>query len=223
MTGRPEDPSTVNARPAGVALGEFVRRRLPDLRVVSMSQPEPIFARHNVVAVTSDVDAARKAVVELEGLHVDDATKLGMPTLGLVVLSKDGQGDIVDGRADPEGLTGMVASRVLVGGAIGAVVGALVIGLVTALLSEASTAVVAAVGGALVGGTFGAIWVVFAGMGGSDAYRQTFIAPELSDVCLVSLHSDDAGQVARARERLAEREWIKMVDVDASGETRESH
>lgn len=195
-------------------LGEFVRREMPHLQIVSMSQPEPEFASHNVVAATRDVDDARAVVLELEALEADDAK------LGFVVLSKEGSTDVVDGGADPEGVTKMVASRVVVGGALGALAGALIIGAAVALFDRGSTALIAAIGGAFFGGVFGAIWVVFAGMGGSDAYRQSFIAPDLTDVCVVSLHTNDASQAANGRERLATRQWITIVDVDVNGTTR---
>jgi hypothetical protein len=197
-----------------LTLGEFVRREVPHLRIASISQPEPEFARHNVVAATRDIDAARTAVLELEALEADDAK------LGLVVLSTDGEPDVVDGRADPEGVTGMVVSRVVAGGAIGAIAGALLIGGATALFAGGMAALVAAVGGALIGGVFGAIWIVFAGMGGSDAYRQSFIAPELTEVCLVSLHTDDADEAAHGRDRLAARRWLTIIDVDGNGSLR---
>ena len=184
-----------------------------------MSQPEPELARHNVVAATRDIDAARSAVLALEALEADDAK------LGLVVLSTDGEADLVDGRADPERVTRMVASRTLAGGTLGAVAGALLIGGAIALVANASasTATVAAIGGAIIGGVFGAIWVVFAGMGGSDAYRQSFIAPELTDVCIVSLHTDDAQEAARGRERLAGRRWLTIEEIDANGRRRAVH
>jgi hypothetical protein len=216
MVVRSESPHRRSQR---LTLGEFVRREVPHLRIASMSQPEPELARHNVVAATRDIDAARSAVLALEALEADDAK------LGLVVLSTDGEADLVDGRADPEGVTRMVASRTLAGGALGAVVGALLIGSAIALFAEASasTAIVAAIGGAAIGGVFGAIWVVFAGMGGSDAYRQSFIAPELTDVCIVSLHTDDPREAARGRERLAGRPWLTIVEIDANGSQRTVH
>jgi hypothetical protein len=197
--------------PPPLMLGDFVRREMPNLRIVSMSQPEPEFASHNVVAATRDVDVARKVVLELEALEADDAK------LGFVVLSKEGSTDVVGGGADPEGVTKMVASRVVVGGVLGALAGALIIGGAVALFDRGSTAFIAAIGGAFFGGVFGAVWVVFAGMGGSDAYRQSFIAPELTDVCIVSLHTNDARQAANGHERLATRQWITIVDVDANG------
>ena len=113
---------STHRRQQRLTLGDFVRREVPHLRIASMSQPEPELARHNVVAATRDIDAARSAVLALEALEADDAK------LGLVVLSTDGEADLVDGRADPEGVTRMVASRTLAGGTLGAVAGALLIG-----------------------------------------------------------------------------------------------
>ena len=110
-----------------------------------------------------------------------------------------------------------MATRSLVGGAIGALIGALLIGGATALFASGSTALVAALSGAFFGGVAGAIWVVFAKMGGSDAYRQSFVAPELTDVCIVSLHTDDPQEAADGRERLAASTWLTIVDVDRDG------
>ncbi|HWM20244.1 MAG TPA: hypothetical protein VNO51_11195 [Ilumatobacteraceae bacterium] len=210
---------TTRIRPQRLTLSEFVRREVPHLRIASMSQPEPELAHHNVVAATRDIDTARAAVLALEALEANDAR------LGLVVLSTNGDADVVDGGADPEGVTGMVASRTLIGGALGALAGALLIGGATALFANASaaTAIVAAVGGAFIGGVFGAIWVVFAGMGGSDAYRQSFIAPELTDVCIVSLHTDDPAEAANGRDRLAGNGWLTIVEVDGNGKARRVH
>ena len=182
------DRTELTQRRSGrLTLGEFVRRELPHLHIASISQPEPELARHNVVAATQDIDAARKAVLQLEALEADDAK------LGFVVLSAGGTPDRVAGGADPERVTRTVATRTVVGGAIGAH-GGRVASSVERLRSSpmAPTALVAALGGAFIGGVFGAIWVVFARMGGSDAYRQSFVAPELTDVCIVSLHTDDA-------------------------------
>ena len=214
MADRRQAGRAANSTQQPLTLGEFVRREMPHLQIVSMSQPEPEFAGHNVIAATRDVDAARAVVLELEALEADDAK------LGFVVLSKDGSPDVAAGRADPEGVTKMVASRVVLGGVLGALAGALIIGGAVALFDRGSTALIAAIGGAFFGGVFGAVWVVFAGMGGSDAYRQSFVAPEVSDVCIVSLHTNDASQAASGRERLATREWITIVDVDVNGATR---
>ena len=102
-------------------------------------------------------------------------------------------------------------------GEIGTLAGALLIGGANALFADRSTALVAALGGAFIGGVFGAVWAVFARMGGSDAYRQSFVAPELTDVCIVSLHTDDPQEAADGRDRLAGTSWLTIVDVDSNG------
>jgi hypothetical protein len=206
------DRTELTQRRSGrLTLGEFVRRELPHLHIASISQPEPELARHNVVAATQDIDAARRTVVQLEALEADDAK------LGFVVLSAGGSPDRVAGGADPERVTRTVATRTVVGGAIGALAGALLLGGATALFADGSTALVAALGGAFIGGVFGAIWVVFARMGGSDAYRQSFVAPELTDVCIVSLHTDDAREAVDGRRQLAASSWLTIIDVDRDG------
>ena len=77
------------------------------------------------------------------------------------------------------------------GAATGAVLGALVIGLLAAFLGNGSTGMVGLIVGAVAGGVLGAIIAVFAGLGGSDAYRETFVSPKETQVCLVSLHTND--------------------------------
>jgi hypothetical protein len=207
-----EDPASSKPTTRGLTLGEYVQRLNPQMHLVSVSQPDPRLARHNVLAVTGDVEAARKAVLELEALEADDAK------LGLAVLSRSGEADVVDGRVDPEGVTRMVGSRILVGGALGVLVGALLIGGMAALFASDS-ALVLAIAGAVLGGVFGATGVVFAGMGGSDAYRQSFIAPEVTQLCVVSLHTDDVERAGEGRSRMGAREWNTMIDVDANGLT----
>ncbi len=187
------DRTELTQRRSGrVTLGEFVRRELPHLHIASISQPEPELARHNVVAATQDVDAARAAVLQLEALEADDAK------LGFVVLSAGGTPDSVAGGADPERVTRTVAIPGFGGRRDRGAGRSVALGGATALFAEGSTALVAALGGAFIGGVFGAIWVVFARMGGSDAYRQSFVAPELTDVCIVSLHTDDAREAVDA-------------------------
>jgi hypothetical protein len=204
------DRARITSRASGASLtmSEFVRREMPHLRVVSMSQPEPVFASHNVVAVARDIDSARAAVVDLEGLEDDDAR------VGLVVLSNGGVPR--DDEADPEHVTGMVASRVVRGALIGALIGVVVVAGIAALFTSMSTALLTSLGGAAVGGVAGAVFTVFSRMGGSDAYRQSFVAPELTDACIVSLHTNSETEAERGHERLGAR-GLEVVAVDAAG------
>ena len=77
------------------------------------------------------------------------------------------------------------------GAATGAVLGALVIGALAAFLGNGSTGMVGLIVGAVAGGVLGAVTAVFAGLGGSDAYRETFVSPKEMQVVLVSLHTND--------------------------------
>ena len=74
--------------------------------------------------------------------------------------------------------------------------------------------------GALAGGVLGAIISVFAGLGGSDAYQETFVSPEGMQVVLVSLHTNDRDEARHGRKRLSSRSWADLFDVDANGKTR---
>ncbi len=202
-----------------MTLREFATQEFAGLDIVSVSQPEPVLLDRNVMAVTDDVEQARAAVIALEDLEVDDAR------LGLVVLEpphprQSGWHDT--GHADPEGATRLVAERAAIGAAVGAVTGSALIGLIAAGLAGGSSGLLGAVVGAVAGAVLGAIISVFAGMGGSDAYRGTFVEPHETHVCLVSLHTNDREEAKLARNRLAGRDWADVFAVDANGKSRRS-
>src|SRR5207342_3635738 len=92
--------------------------------------------------------------------------------------------------------------RMLKGAALGFFVGAVLVGGVTALI-DSEIWVGAAIGGAIFGLVVGAIWGAFLRMGGSDAYRQTFVETTSPTLTIVSLHSDDRVEAEEARRRLA--------------------
>jgi hypothetical protein len=64
------------------------------------------------------------------------------------------------------------------------------------------------VGGALAGAALlavpGAIWATFLRLGGSDAYRQTFVNDDVDELNVVSLHTSDRAEADRAFARLFE-------------------
>ena len=105
--------------------------------------------------------------------------------------------------SDPEGVTADIAPRTLKGAVIGAVIGAAIVGGAAALIAGGAAGLAAAAGGALFGGAIGAIWAAFVRMGGSDAYRQTFVEPSPSELVLVSLHTANSDTAERGRELLA--------------------
>jgi hypothetical protein len=198
-----------------MTLREFAEQEFRGLDIVSVSQPEPVLLDRNVMAVTDDVDQAREAVLALEDLEIDDSR------LGLVVLEPPHRWgpEWKEGKADAEGATKPV-TRAPMGAATGAVLGALVIGALAAFLGNGSTGMVGLIVGAVAGGVLGAIIAVFAGLGGSDAYRETFVSPKEMQVVLVSLHTNDRDEASAARKRLSSRSWADLFDVDAKGKTR---
>jgi hypothetical protein len=201
--------ATPGGERAAVTLRGVAERLFPDHEIVSISNPEPILRRYNVLAAAPSAAEARKAVTGLEAIEADDAN------VGVVVLGSQ-PGEAGDGRVDSEGVTRAVAPRVVAGGLLGFVVGAVVIGGGAALLGAGSTWIGAAIGGGLMGSVFGAIWVVFARLGGSDAYRQTFVEPRREDVTLISLHTDDSEEAAQARRRLGKD--LRVYDVSPTGD-----
>jgi hypothetical protein len=198
-----------------MTLREFAEQEFRGLDIVSVSQPEPVLLDRNVMAVTDDVDQAREAVLALEALEIDDSR------LGLVVLEPPHRWgpEWKEGKADAEGASKPV-TRAPMGAATGAVLGALVIGALAAFLGNGSTGMVGLIVGAVAGAVLGAIIAVFASLGGSDAYRETFVSPKETKLCLVSLHTNDSDEATAARKRLSSRSWADLFDVDAKGKTR---
>jgi len=65
----------------------------------------------------------------------------------------------------------------------------------------------------------GAMWGAFIRMGGSDAYRQTFVETSSPTLTIVSLHSDDRAEADEARRRLALEAETEPVVVEQTDET----
>jgi hypothetical protein len=205
------DARTAEARPretSTATLADLARAVVPDRRIASISNPEPALRRYNVLAVAPSVEVARRAVVDLE--RVDDRDD----AVGLVVFGDDQQAPT--GQVDPEHVTGALFPRILLGGLIGAVVGAIVIGGGAFLFGAEGASIGAALGGAAMFAVFGAVWATFARMGGSDAYRQTFVDAGGSDVSIVSLHTDDANAVDQVRSRLRDVGTVHVLGPDGT-------
>jgi hypothetical protein len=211
LHGRAGYPPFMPASESTRTLSWLVGRWAPHLRIVSMSQPEPHLERLNVVATTSDPEAARSAVLDLEAEEIDDAR------IGLVALGAPTDEDLRPG-VDPEGVTRTLAPRVVIGGAIGAVAGA-AIGAGAAALAgaQAGYIVAAALAGAVLLSAIGAIWATFPRLGASDAYRQTFVDDAIDELNVVSLHTDDPAEAERAMSRLSSRDDLVVHLVDAEG------
>ena len=173
----------------------------PSMSVVSISQPEPALLSLNVIAVYRDENDARNAVLALETIDADDLA------VGLTVLGPDAgrppRDDTEIRGLDPEGVAADIGPRMVKGAVIGAVVGAVLVGGAMALFADSAAAVAGALGGLLLGAVIGAVWGAFVRMGGSDAYRQTFVEPSRDECMLVSLHTSDTDTAERGREMLA--------------------
>ncbi|MBA3399416.1 MAG: hypothetical protein H0U01_05605 [Acidimicrobiia bacterium] len=176
----------------------------------------PPLRAYNVVALAETNEGSRSAVLALESLEADDA-KLGTVVMSATETAGDSSAPGTTGM-DPEGVTGRIVPRAVKGALIGLVVGVLVVGGGALVFGvELPGALAAGAGGAAMFAVFGAIWSAFGAMGGSDAYRQTFVGESISDLSIVSLHTDDAEEAAKARRALAGHDDLRVYDVDQSG------
>jgi hypothetical protein len=173
---------------------------------------------HNVLALASDAEVGRRAVLALEGIeHADD--QLATVVMGAVNDDVAAESTDGNGRVDPEGVGRQVLPRVLLGGLVGAIAGATVIGGAALLLGAEGWEVAgAAAAGAMLLSVFGAMWLTFAGFGGSDAYRQTFVDDAATDLTIVSVHTDDPDEAAAVRSRLATIDDVRILSVDRFGQ-----
>lgn len=195
--------------PNGGVVG-LARRAAPHLDVVSAS--EAVIRSRNVIGFLSSAEAARSIVLDLESMS-DDGGGIGQSDsrVGLVVM---GSGQIQPNGVDPEGVARWLGPRVLGGLGIGAIVGALLGGGLAALFDAPVAG--GALGGAFLLAIFMAIWLTFAKLGGSEAYRQTFVDPHARELAVVSWHTDDASGADEAFERLSQRPDVTVVLFDES-------
>jgi hypothetical protein len=206
------------SRHAGHSLTELARQLAPHLRIISASRPAPVLRDHNVLAMSGDADVGRRAVLALESIeHADD--QLGTVVMGAITDEVDDDSAEDNGRVDPEGVGRQVVPRVLLGGLLGAIVGAILVGGGAFLLGAEGWEVAgAAAAGAMLLSVFGAIWLTFAGLGGSDAYRQTFVDDAATELTIVSVHTDDPDEAEAARSRLTGINDVKVMTVDRFGQ-----
>lgn len=187
---------------------QLARRMAPGLEVLSVSQPRPRVMRRNVVAVLPSTEEARKAVLMLEGAEPTD----GEDSIGLIVMAS-GPVTANNPSVDPEGTTSGVAKRVAIGAVIGAVVGA-ALGIGVGSFVDDISLLVAGIVGAVLLSAFGGIWAAFAGLGGSDAYRQTFVEPHARDLSVVSFHTDDDRRADEVFARLSAHGPSRIAMLD---------
>lgn len=203
--------------PAGgttVNFTDWAKSYAPNLSEVSNSNPSATLLRHNLVAMTDDLEAARAVALDFERAS-DDNYDTTMVVLGHAEVREDSH------EFDPEGVFEHAAKRSLMGGVPGAAIGAVVIGLAVFLLTRSAAATVgAAIGGAIFGFFLMGLWSFGIGTGRSEAYQQTFVDPDAADCIFVTIHSEDPSVIDTARKAVIKDDRIQLFDVDARGERR---
>jgi hypothetical protein len=201
---------TGTRRPMSVR--EWALAGAPHLSEVSNSDPTAEFRRHNLVAITDELDVARAVALDFERSSEADADTTTV-VLGHAV-SREAKGE-----ADPEGVTSHAARRTLLGGVPGAVACALIIALGVWLITGSAAATAgAALGGAVFGFYVTAVWSFVIGTGQSQAYQQGFVDPDAADAIIVVLHVDDPATVEQARTAVAAEDRIRLFDLDEGGQ-----
>jgi hypothetical protein len=205
-------PDTPAAGPDPVNFTTWARTMVPHLSEVSNSNPNAILQRHNLVAVTDDVETARAVALDFERTTSPDHATT-MLVLGHAVDRESTH------EADPEGVTTHAARRSLIGGVPGAVIGALVIGLgVWLITGNAAVTAGAALGGAIFGFYVSAVWSFVIGTGQSEAYQQSFIDPDAAEAIVVALHVEDPALIEQARGSVSGDDKVRLFVVDERGQ-----
>lgn len=210
-------------RPHGaMTLGEWAQSQRSDLVVTSKSEPEPVMLAHNLVAVLDDIEEAREIVRKWERIQTAEAgvgfVAMGRPeTASPPVARAVRRHDSGTPKTDPEKVTSHTGRRVLRGAIPGAVIGALVVGVIVAIGEPGLGPIIgAALAGAAFGFVAGGVASYVAGTGWSEAYKETFVEPEMYEVVFASIHSDDAGVIEQAAG--ATSEAGRFVSVDRNGQ-----
>jgi hypothetical protein len=195
-----------------VKLAVWAHHHAPHLSEVSNSNPNATLQRHNLVAITDDIEAARAVALDFERTTPED-NDTTMVVLGHAVDREDTH------EADPEGVTAHAARRSLIGGVPGAVIGALVIGLGVWLITQSGAATAgAAIGGAIFGFYVTAVWSYVIGTGQSEAYQQSFIDPDAADAIVVALHVEDPALIEQARRSVSGDDKVRLYELDERGQ-----
>jgi hypothetical protein len=205
-------PDTPAAGPDPVNFTTWARTMVPHLSEVSNSNPNAILQRHNLVAVTDDVETARAVALDFERTTSPDHATT-MLVLGHAVDRESTH------EADPEGAVKHAARRTLLGGIPGAVVFALVIGLgVWLMTGNAAVTAGGAIGGAIFGFYVTAVWSFVIGTGQSEAYQQSFIDPDAADAVVVALHVEDPSLIEQARRSVSGNDKVRLFELDERGQ-----
>lgn len=196
-----------------MTVSSWAHRQAPHLSEVSNSNPNAVLQRHNLVAITDDLETARVVALDFERTTANDSDTT-MLVLGHAVDRESTH------EVDPEGVTSHAARRTLLGGIPGAIVFALVIGLGVWLVTESGAATAgAAVGAAIFGFYSTAVWSFVIGTGQSEAYQQGFIDPDAADAVIVALHVEDHSLIEQARQSVSSENRVRLFELDERGQT----
>jgi hypothetical protein len=192
-------------------------RLAPGLEEMTNSNPNAVLSEENLVAVTSDVDAAQKVALAFERLKQPETS-----VTSIIYGREKVDSGLVDGAesVDPEHVAGHWIRRILIGGIPGALLFAVLIGLGTFLVTGSISLLFgAAVGGAFFGFFSFGVWSMVIGTGQSKAYQDSFVDPETADVAIVALHADDAECIRLAEKEVAGTDGVTILYVDRHGQT----
>ena len=205
-----------------MTLSEWARLRQPELFVTAKSEPEPVLLNHNLVAVLDDPADSRELLLKWERIRTAAAG------VGFVALSSTRHPDGPDAYRAPAG-QGPVATtdsqkvsrhtirKVLKGALPGCVVGAVVVAVVAMVLGASAGSVIgAALGGAAFGFIAGAVASFVAGTGWSEAYKESFVDPDTTEVVFASIHSDQIDTITKAA-RVAALPDDRLLSIDRNG------
>ncbi len=213
-TSQPTDATSGRRQTADepISVAAWAHGQAPHLDEVSNSNPNARWRRHNLAAITDDLEVARSVALDFERA-ADNDTDTTIVVLGHPVDRTERH------QADPEGVTTHAARRSLLGGLPGAVVCALIIGVGVWLVTESAAATAgAAIGGAIFGFFVTAVWSFVIGTGQSAAFQDGFVDPEAADAIIVALHVDDQETVDAARQAVAAEDRVRVFDVDHQGQ-----
>jgi hypothetical protein len=120
-------------------------------------------------------------------------------------------------EADPQEVTGHAARRIVRGALPGGLLGAVVIGVIAAILApDGGNVTAAALAGAAIGFVAGAVFSFVAGTGWSEAYKESFVEPAMTDLTYASIHSDDI-ELVRQAAKVADMPGGTLICVDRAG------
>jgi len=171
------------------------------LDVVSGSVPEPLLEPGDLLAVFEAPDAARDVVLAWERIEPADGA-VGFVALGIDPDHAQRLGH--QGGADPEGVTGHAARRIMAGGIPGALIGAVVVGVIAALIGGWTAFIGGLIGGALFGSIAGAMFVFVKQTGWGEAYNHSFVDPDVTSLAVASFHPTAPDHTERALAAVAD-------------------